>query len=230
MKITGFIQARLGSTRLAKKMLLKLGDYTILEWVLQRVKKSKELDSVVLLLPDSSENDVLEEVALSLGIPVFRGSEKNVLERFYLASQKYPSDAYARICADNPFICFNEIDRVLSFFKEQNFDYSFNHVPKLNNNYADGFGCEVFSQKTLAKVYKAAHSDSQREHVTSYIWENMKDFTIGTLNAPIGLAYPELQFDVDTAEDLQKLNTFVHQIAVDTKAEKIIQIFTEFKL
>jgi spore coat polysaccharide biosynthesis protein SpsF len=203
------IQARLGSTRFPSKMLAKLGEYSVLEWVLHRVKKSTLIHDVILAIPDSESNLILESIGKKIGVNVYRGSETNVLARFQGAIRNFEIDNLVRVCADNPFIDPDEIDRLINFYFENNFEYACNHQNKLGSSYADGFGAEIVNSKVLLNLMDDL-SLHQREHVTTYIWDNLSEFRVGSLVAPMGLNYPNLRFDIDTPEDLEYLRKLVN--------------------
>ena len=226
MKTVAIIQARLGSTRLPNKMLLSLHGKPIIEWVVRRVKKSKLLDDVIVAIPDNKINDVLEYYLKQLNIKVFRGSENNVLNRFYEAVKNENADNIVRICADNPLICSEEIDNLVKFYLDNECDYGYNHIPK-NNLYPDGLGAEIISFNLLKWLNENVKEDKHKEHCFSYIWDNQDKFTIKTFNPKKELQYPNIKLDVDTFEDYTKLA--LSPIDIDMNAEEIIKIFKEEK-
>ena len=196
----------MGSKRFPGKMLAKLGGYPLIEWVFYRLKKASRIDGILLATSDDKKNDALEEIAKKYSIATMRGDENNVLSRFGHAVNGRNFDCIVRICADNPFIDPVEVDRLIKFFKKTKCDYSFNHQDRGISGYADGFGAEIFSSKTLDVISKNAITPEQKEHVTLYIWENTHMFNIQPLEAPKMLAFPQLRFDVDTHQDLKFLN------------------------
>ena len=214
MKIVGLIQARLGSTRLPNKMLLSLHGHPIIEWVLRRVEKSKKLDDIIVAIPDSSQNDLLEKYILNYNHKVFRGSEKDVLSRFYGASQQVDATHIVRICADNPLIDPDEIDNLIEFYKSHPCDYAYNHIPR-GNKYPDGLGAEIISRELLKFLYENAVEVKHREHCFSYITDHAGKFNIKTFDPgqPV-LWHPELKFDLDTFQDLEYLHENVYDIQV----------------
>ncbi len=220
-----FVQARMGSKRFPGKMTKKLGEFTLLEWVLIRLKKSKLLNQIILTTSTNKENDELISYAKKLNIDFFRGEENNVLNRFTEASLKYKPINVIRVCGDNPFIDGNEIDKLINFFQMNSCDYAFNHLNKLNSNYADGFGAEITSFEILIRLNKVAKDNDDREHIFNYIWKNQTKFRIKPLKANRELAYPNLKFDIDTEEDFQKINNLVNKgVRLDSKASDIIKI------
>jgi spore coat polysaccharide biosynthesis protein SpsF len=229
-RVVAVVQARMGSSRFPGKMMAKLGDQELMSWVLTRVCDAKELDQVVLATSTSGDDDQLVEVASNFKVMVVRGSQDDVLDRFVQASRESKADLVVRVCADNPFVAAEEIDRLVVAHKSGSFDYSCNHQQRLGNRYADGFGAEVVSTSLLNEISKLTTQTTHREHVTSYVWDNSAKFRIQAVMAPSDLAFPEIKLDIDTPEDLQKLNQFVQKYAITTacSAAKIVQAFSEF--
>ena len=215
----------MGSKRFPGKMFSKLGNFTLLEWVLTRVKNAKYLDEIILATSNKFNDDLLEDLANKLGISCYRGSEIDVLKRFADASSKYKADIVVRICADNPFIDPKEIDRLVIFFRRNSCDYAFNHLNKLGSLYSDGFGAEIFTNDILKKVNQQAKEKRNREHVTSYIWENKKKFIIKVLKAPKYLQFPNYRFDVDYKKDLKFLQKLVSKgVGINSDAKSILRL------
>jgi spore coat polysaccharide biosynthesis protein SpsF len=229
-RVVAVVQARMGSSRFPGKMMAKLGDQELLSWVLSRVCDAKELDQVVLATSTSRDDDQLAELALNFEVLVVRGSQDDVLDRFTQAAKESKADLIVRVCADNPFVAAEEIDRLVVAHKPGSFDYSCNHQQRLDNRYADGFGAEILLASLLNEISRLTTLTSHREHVTSYVWDNSAKFKIQAVIAPPELAFPEIKLDIDTPEDLQKLNEFVDKYAITTtsSAAKIVQAFNEF--
>ncbi len=221
------IQARLGSSRLPNKMMLNLHGYPIIEWVVKRVSKSKLIDEVIVATSTSQENDILEYYLLELGVQVFRGSEDNVLDRFYKTALQFNADEVIRICADNPLVSPVEIDNLISFYSKNTCDYAYNHIP-LENNYPDGFGAEIVSFNILEQLYSEVSSTKHKEHCFSYILDNPHKFTIKTFDPPEKeIALPDLRFDIDTFEDYYYL--WQKKMDIDISAKEIIDLFKDLK-
>jgi len=224
--IIGVIQSRMGSKRFPQKMAVKLGDCSIIEWVLIRSKNINLLDKLVLATSTLAENDYLIDHSKALSVSTYRGSENDVLSRFVEISRREDADIIIRICADNPFIDPIEIDRLINFFKSNKCDYSFNHQDKLGSGYADGFGAEIFSSNLLYYINNQTLDDSHREHVTKYIWDNKKLFKIKPLKSPKNLNYPLYKFDIDTFQDKKKLDNLISEgISINSDAASIINAY-----
>lgn len=225
-KTIAIIQARMGSSRFPGKMVAKLGSYAVIEWVLWRVKRAKMLGKVVLATSDLPQDDVLVKIADQYDVSTYRGSETDVLKRFVNAASEYEAETIIRVCADNPFIDPNEIDRLVKFFVSKNCNYAFNHQSRLNSKYADGFGAEIFSFKVLNKINKLAQDPRHREHITLYLWEADHPFIMMPVPAPKYLSYPHLCFDIDLPEDKDKMDLIVNNGAtIESSAEQIINIY-----
>ena len=224
-KTVAIIQARLGSTRLPYKMMLSLHGKPIIEWVIKRVQNSKLLDDIIVAIPESEDNDVLAKYITELGVKVFRGSESNVLNRFYEAVKDEDATHIVRICADNPLIDGNEIDNLINFYIENNCDYAYNHIPR-DNLYPDGLGAEIISFELLKHMNEVVTSQHHKEHCLSYIWDNKDKFIIKTFD-PLDkeLHHPQMKFDVDTFDDYHKLA--MRDFTIDVSSKELIKIFGE---
>jgi spore coat polysaccharide biosynthesis protein SpsF len=230
-RVVAVVQARMGSQRFPGKMLAKLGERDLLSWVLTRVCDAKQLDRVVLATSDSRDDDQLANAAASFDVLVVRGSQNDVLDRFVQSAKVSQADFVVRVCADNPFVAAEEIDRLVVAHKSDNYDYSCNHQQKLNNRYADGFGAEILSTALLNDIADLTTQQSHREHVTSYIWDNAAKFKIQAVAAPAELAFPEIKLDIDTPQEMQQLDEFVKKFVITTasSAAEIVNAFNKYK-
>jgi len=222
-KVIGIVQARLGSTRLPYKMMLSLHGKPIIEWVIKRIQKAKLLDEIIVAIPITEDNDLLEKYINELGVKVYRGSEGDVLERFYKSVESENCTEIVRICADNPLIDGNEIDNLITFFADNPCDYAYNHIPK-NNMYPDGLGAEIITFEMLRHLYNIVETQHHKEHCLSYIVENEDKFDIRTFD-PIDkeLHHPNMRFDIDTFDDYQKL--CMKELDINITSKQIITLF-----
>lgn len=195
----------MGASRLPGKMLLPLHGIPIVEWVFRRVQKAKSINSILFAIPSTSENDTLKTYLEKMGAMVYRGSEEDVIERFYFAAKNVNATHIVRVCADNPFIAGTEIDQLIQFYLKSSCDYAYNHIPK-NNCYPDGIGAEIVSLQVLKSINDRAKDPRQREHIFNFIWENPDKFEILTFDpADERLAHPDIKLDIDTQGDYEKL-------------------------
>jgi spore coat polysaccharide biosynthesis protein SpsF len=233
-KTLAIIQARMGSERLPGKMMLEIAGEPLLKLIFDRLKRAKGVDKIVLATSTNAENDVLEKLAKQESIEYYRGSEDDVLDRFYQVSQREKDFRFiVRVCGDNPLVDPEEVDRLIRFHQEGGYDYSFNHIPYQDNGYPDGVGAEILSRDKLKYIWEKADQAKQREHCLDYIWDNMSQFKVGVLKARKSIRRPDVRLDIDTGEDLLFIKNLLNRLSYDQivplDTEKIIKIFDEVK-
>jgi len=169
----------MGSNRLPCKVLKKIGNKTLLEHIFYRLSFLKTPVKIILATSTNPENNIIEEFCDINNISCFRGSENNVLERYYLCSKKYEFSHIIRLTADNPFVDIEELDNLIKFHLETKSDYShsFESLPK-------GVGAEIFTFEALEKSFFEGKEPHHIEHVNEYILENPGLFKIATLKTP----------------------------------------------
>jgi glutamate-1-semialdehyde 2,1-aminomutase len=169
MKVIAIVQARMGSTRLPNKMLKKIGKKSLIQIVMSRLSMSKKIDKIILATSIAKNNDTLVSHVKKLGYDCYRGSENNVLERFFLAAKKYDAEVIVRITGDCPLVDHDLVDMVINNFLNNKVDYSSNINP---SSYPDGLDVEVFSFKALKGAYEKANKEFDLEHVTPFIYNS----------------------------------------------------------
>ena len=233
--MTGIIiQARTGSTRLPKKMILPFFDGKgILETIINRIKKANLEIPLVLATTTNSSDDVLAEIALKLQIPVFRGSENNVLDRFIKAAEKYKFDKIIRICADNPFLDLVALDKQIKAFNKMDVDYwcysLSDNTPTIKTHY--GFWTEGVKLTALKKVAEYTDDRLYQEHVTNFIYSNPNQFSIHF--EPIEKAIEQgenVRLTIDTEEDFklgQKIYSNLNEFEIPVTVKSILSYLKE---
>jgi spore coat polysaccharide biosynthesis protein SpsF len=196
-KITAIIQARYASSRLPGKILLPLGNKTVLEQVIDRVQKAKYIDQVIVATSNHASNQPLLTFLESHQISFFAGSENDVLDRYFQTAKKFSLQHICRVTADCPLIDTTVIDQVAKEYLQNEFDYVANNHPRAT--YPDGFDTEIFSFKALQKARQEATLSSEREHVTPYIWKNPKKFDLYNVISPID--YSSYRITLDEPHD-----------------------------
>jgi glutamate-1-semialdehyde aminotransferase/spore coat polysaccharide biosynthesis protein SpsF (cytidylyltransferase family) len=164
--IVAIIQARMGSSRFPGKTLADLAGRPMLARVVERVRRAAAVNKVVVATSTAAGDDPIAEFCAHERIPCFRGSEDDVLERFYDAAKEHGADVLVRITADCPLIDPGVIDRVVERFQCGDCDYASN---ALRYTYPDGLDTEVFSMAALQQAWREAKKPSEREHVTPYL-------------------------------------------------------------
>lgn len=178
MKVEAIIQARMSSTRLPGKVLMDLEGKPVLEHVVERVSACKYINEIIVATTNKKEDDAISKLCKKIGVNIYRGSEEDVLDRFYQAVKSFVPDHIVRITADCPLIDPEVIDSVIKLHLKNNADYSSN---TLKETYPDGEDVEVFTFKALEKSWKSAKLRSEREHVTPYIRKNFSLFKLCNL-------------------------------------------------
>lgn len=195
--VTAIIQARMGSSRLPGKAMLDLAGRPLLYHVFRRVQAIPGVDLTVMATCHGAENDVIIRLAESLGVEVFIGSEDNVLERFYLASEQYGGDYIMRVTGDNPFTDPGYAAETIGTILETGADLCY--FPNLPL----GTGVGMVTKTALDAAYRLSDQPHQREHVTPYIKEHPGQFRIHVRDITIDNPFPNLRLTVDTAEDYE---------------------------
>lgn len=196
MKVVAIVQARMGSIRLPGKVLKKINGRTIIQLLLQRLSQSKEIDQIIVATSNNPENDKLQSTVETLGYNCFRGSEKNVLSRYYEAAKFFNADIVVRVTGDCPLIDSMLVDECIKGFKLFNVDYFSNTLPR---SYPDGLDVSVMSFKTLKTANDKAISNFDKEHVTSFI-RNSSEFSKKSLQH--NKNFSNLRWTLDNQEDL----------------------------
>lgn len=197
--ITAIIQARMSSTRLPNKTLMRVKGRPLLWHLLERVKKSKKLDRVVIATTFNPRDSLILDFARDYGVEAFQGSEDDVLGRFYKVAKKIKADVIVRITPDCPLACPEIIDRVVSEFKKGGYDYVTN---TLVYTYPDGCDVEVFSFRALEKAWEECMDPAEREHVTLYL-RNSGKFRIKNVANKEPVEPGKYNWSVDTGDDLK---------------------------
>ena len=175
MKMVAIVQARAGSIRFPNKVMKTIRGTPLIELLLQRLSRSKEIDKIVLATSDAAGNEALAALVSDLGHVVYHGSEQDVLDRYYYAAKLANADAVVRITGDCPLVDPELVDAVIAAFKAGGVDYACNTDPA---TYPDGLDVEVFSFQGLEFAWKHADRQAEREHVTLYLRESGKFRTL----------------------------------------------------
>ncbi len=198
MFIIAIVQARMGSTRLPKKVMQPVGkDMPMIKALLLRLSQSKEIDKIILATPNNLINQPLVDCVSQLGYDIFQGSEDNVLDRFYQTALKFNPDVIVRITGDCPLIDVDIVDSAIKMYKKNDVDYVSNTNPP---TYPDGLDVEVFSFSALRTAWKEAKTKFEHEHVTPFI-RNTKKFKIK--NMTNNKDYSKERWTVDEKEDYE---------------------------
>ncbi|MFJ7970430.1 cytidylyltransferase domain-containing protein [Psychrobacillus sp. NPDC096389] len=202
MTVLAIIQARMGSTRLPGKILKQVNGKALLAYQLERVRQSKCIDRIVIATTIHQQDEQIVKFCEQHGVNYYRGSENDVLARYYQAAEQFDGDIIVRLTSDCPIIDPVIIDETIIYYKEHasEFDYVSNTIER---TYPRGLDTEVFSKKALKKSYEKAILEKDREHVTAYMYSNPQIFRIGNISNTQDLG--SHRWTVDTMEDFQLL-------------------------
>lgn len=198
-KITTIIQARLGSSRFPGKTLMTIKGETLLGHLIRRVKVSGCVTDIIIATTNNNKDDALVSFAKEKGLRVYRGSEEDVLDRFYKTAVEYGVEHIVRVTPDCPMIDPDIMDRVISKYLEGTYDYVSNTITP---TYPDGYDTEVFSFSALERAWREAELHSEREHVTSYIYKHPDLFRLCNVKKD-GEDLSWMRFTVDTPRDYE---------------------------
>ena len=200
MRVVAIIQARMGSTRLPGKVLLDLAGEPMLARVVNRTRRAQTLDEVVVAMTVKPTDDAIVDLCDERGWPCFRGSEEDVLDRYYRAAVAHQADVVVRITSDCPLIEPEVVDRVVREFLERQpeVEYACNVLPR--RTFPQGLDTEVICLDALEQAWREDLNPAWREHVTPYICRNPDLFHIhGVIDE---VDYSHMRWTVDTPEDL----------------------------
>ena len=206
------IQARMGSSRLPGKVLKKLNNKTILEHVVERLNSCNELDEIIVATSTLKNDDLIAKLCIEKNINLFRGSEKDVLKRYYEASNKFNGDIIVRVTSDCPLICPKLVDEAISFFKKNQFDYVGPRKPNDINGLIRGFDVEVFSKEALKKAYEQGEDDLSREHVTYHMYSNPNKFKVDIFNFSDEFKDSSIRLCVDEENDYELMKVIYSKL------------------
>lgn len=175
MKVAAIVQARMGSSRLPGKVLRPLDGVPVIQWICERLDRCVHLDSIMVATGDGFMDDVLAGMLGQRSIPVFRGSEQDVLDRYYRAARAVQADAVVRITGDCPLIDPGLVDEAVCrlLAGQPKLQYVSNIHPP---TYPDGLDVEVFTIEALFKSWRESEWASEREHVTLYMKNHPERF------------------------------------------------------
>ena len=209
MKIVALVQARMSSTRLPGKVLKSIVGKPMIELLLTRLSQSGELDEIMVAASEEVQNDKLQSIVESLDYRCTRGSEKDVLNRFYESAKYVGADVIVRITGDCPLVDSELVDECINSYKNANVDYFSNVDPA---SYPDGLDIEVMSFESIERANNEADSDFDREHVTSYI-RNSDSFSRSSIQYIEDLS--NQRWSVDEPEDLAVVTNIFEYFSPD---------------
>lgn len=200
----------MGSSRLPGKVLMDINGKPMLLRVIERAQAAQAPNLVVVATSTAKADDAIEDLAHENGFPCFRGSELDVLDRYYRAAQAHNAEVVVRLTADCPLHDPSVIDNVTNAFTNGTYDYASNTQPP---TFPDGLDTEVFAMSALERAWEKAALLSEREHVTPYIRNHPELFKLHNVASEVD--YSQLRWTVDEAADLEFVRAIYRHFASD---------------
>lgn len=206
MKTIAVIQARTGSERLPGKVLADLAGRSMLERVFERTRRAERVDEVVVATTELQEDDPIEHLCLERDWPCFRGSEMDLLDRYYQTARLHGAEVVVRVTSDCPLIDPGIIDRVVEEFFDRlpECDYASNTLDR--RTFPRGLDTEIMTAEALGRAWREDSDPTTREHVTPFFYRHRELFRLHAVENDTDLSH--LRWTVDTPEDL----TFVSHV------------------
>ena len=204
-KIVATIEARMTSSRLPGKVLLDLAGKPALQQLVERLRRSRYLDEVVVATTDRPTDDPVVELCRRIDCRVFRGSEDDVLVRVLGAAESVAGDLIVEITGDCPAVDWRHVDQLIETFFAGQYDYVANMAGPCP--YPVGFEVQVFPTEVLAEVNRLTQNPVDHEHVSLYIYSHPERYRIHYLEAGPALYRPEIEVTLDTPEDYQLIQS-----------------------
>ncbi len=227
MNIVIIVQARMGSTRLPGKVLKKVMNKTLLEYLLERLQRVERSNEVCVATTVEPQDQPILDICSQMSIRSFRGSENDVLERYFLAAQEMQADIIVRVTADCPVIDPVEIDKLIEYYLENSDRYDY-ISSSLKRSYPLGMEAEIFSFEVLKKAHENAKSKFEREHVTPYLHRQPDLFCLKNFSYKEN--QKEHRWTVDTPEDFEVITKIIeslYPVKPEFSIEDILNLFQE---
>lgn len=208
-------QARIGSTRLPGKILLRINGKELLKIHLDRLKQCKRVDKIIVATTISQEDDVVVDLCKKWMFESSRGSMDDVLDRYYQATKDIKPEWVVRVTSDCPLIDPELIDAVISLAQVNDTDYASN---VLEEHFPDGQDVEVFKFTALEKTWREAKLKSDREHVTPYIRSNSSykgGQIFNSVNFPCFQNFSEVRMTVDEVRDFELITKLINDLGIN---------------
>ena len=218
MRQVGLIlQARMSSTRLLGKSMMPLAGQPLVARILERLKRVRGIHHLILAIPNTPTDDPLEKLGKDLEVDVFRGSESNLLERYYEAAKKFNLDTVLRVPADNVASEPIEIEKIIKFYLSNSYDFCSNLSQVFDNGYPDGIGAEVFSFNLLEKFANEQTDQEKMEHIHLNFFNYKTQqpgpgIRVGTIECSDDIRRPDIVLDVNTLEQYELMNSMYQDL------------------
>ena len=216
------IFARMGSSRLPGKPLIDIEGRSLLGRVLDRSRRVRHADKVIIATSSESDDDAIANFAEFEGVAVYRGALEDVAARALACAEAFGVDRFARVCGDRPFFDPEIVDRLFKMHGKSRADLATNVAEK---TFPAGATAEIITTEALRKVLSMTRSSSDREHVTSYFYSHPEQFAIVNLKSE-GIDHRDVSLVVDNEDDLKRAR-FIARVLGDESSRAGLNVVIE---
>lgn len=217
------VQARMSSTRLPGKVLKPLEGKLVLEHVIERLKKCRRIDDIVIATTTDEVDDQLVAWCKNQSVECFRGDRDDVLSRFYQCATKYGASDIVRVTSDNPLVDPEIVDQVVELKCQMKADYAANNIEK---SFPHGLDVEVISYAALEESNDNAVEDYEREHVTQYVRHRPKQYALANLASDGD--WHHIRVTLDEEDDYQLIGIIMSMSGCDVSFADLIYVFSKY--
>lgn len=225
-KIVATIEARMTSSRLPGKVLLPLSGKPALERMIERLKRSKYVDEIVVATTINSADEPIIELAKKLKVEYWRGSEYDVLTRVLEAAESVKADIIVELTGDCPLIDPTLVDKVIEEFFTREVDYVSNSIPPC---YPLGFEVQIFPVSVLKEVSRLTNDPIDRVHVSYYIYNHPEKFKVHNWPIDSECYMPDLRVTLDEKEDYELLEIIFKRLLPINQNFSVLDVINLFK-
>lgn len=226
-KVVATIEARMTSSRLPGKVLLDLAGKPSLQHIIERLKRSRYIDDVVVATTVNETDSPIVRLCELINCSYFRGSEEDVLLRVLDAAKSVNADIIVEITGDCPVIDHRHVDHLVELFFSDEYDYASNIIER---SFPRGFDTQVFPVSVLEEVNRLTDSLTDHEHVSLYIYNHPDRFRLINWKADASLNYPEIEITLDMPADYQFICEIYNRLYLnnmDFSAEHVVKLLLE---
>lgn len=225
-RVVIILQARMGASRLPGKPLKKVLGRPLLSFQLERLRRVKYADQIVVATTVEAQDAQIAALCEQEQIACYRGSELDVLDRYYQVATLFHADVVVRVTGDCPLIDPEIVDQLIKFYLDNwpTYDYASN---SLERTYPRGLDAEIFSYALLERAVKEAKHQEEHEHVTPYFYTHPELFSLGSVKQPKDGSFH--RWTVDTAEDLDLVTKILNAVYPKKAAFTTEDILKEFE-
>lgn len=226
-KICATIEARMTSSRLPGKVLMDFCGKADLQHIIERLKRSKHLDEVVVATTTNKEDEPIIKLCEEIGCKYYMGSEDDVLLRVLEAAKSVNAEYIVEITGDCPVIDWRHVDKIIEMFFSGEYDYVSNTIER---SFPRGFDTQIFPVTVLEEVNKITQNPVDHEHVSIYIYTHPEKYRLLNWKADENVNHPEFEITLDTKEDYEFIKQIYEKLYpqnLDFSAGDVVKLLLE---